>query len=58
MDTHTTDMGDDADHELDNPEMALKDRNLEGWGDVESNTPEDGNDNGDYDLEDDDEMYE
>ena len=58
VDTHATDMGDDADHESDNPEMALEDRDLEGWGDMESNTPEDGNNNGDYDLEDDEEMYE
>ena len=42
-----------------NPEMALDERDLEGWEDVESDTSETGCGNGDNESEDDfEEMYE
>jgi hypothetical protein len=54
-DTHVTadiDSG-SASYESDNSEMALEDRDLEGWEDVEGDASEDGNDNIDNDSEDD-----
>jgi hypothetical protein len=48
-DTRTTDIENDSDYELDDPEMGLEDCELKGWD--ESNDP----DNGDEDGSDDDE---
>jgi hypothetical protein len=42
---------DDTDHESDNSELRLDDRDLEGWQDVESNASED-DDNGEDDSKD------
>jgi hypothetical protein len=51
-DMHATDMDSSASYESDNSEMALEDRDLEGWEDVEGDTSDDGNDI-DHDSEDD-----
>ena len=50
-DTRISDVEDDD--ESDNSEMALEDREFEGWDDVESN--DDGNNSDEQDSEDDDE---
>ena len=53
-DTQTADMENDAHHELDNPEMALEDREFEGWDDVESDDPNDGGNDSDQQASDND----
>jgi len=53
-DNHATDVDNDMYHELDNPELSLKDHDFEGWENVESDTTDDGNNNHEHDSEDDD----
>jgi len=47
--TWTTDVENDADYELNNPEMALEDRKLEGWNESDdlNNGNEEGSENND-----------
>ena len=54
-----TEMGSNMSYKSDSPEMALDDRNYEGWKDVESDNPEDGDNNSNCDSEDNfEEIYE
>jgi len=48
------DMENEQNEETDNPEMALEDRQNEGWEDAESDDSKDGNKSDDQSLEDDD----
>jgi len=53
-DNHAADVDDDMYHKSDNPELSLKDRDFEGWEDMESNTADNNNNNHEHDSEDDD----
>ena len=55
---HVTDSDSNACYESVNPEMALDERDLEGWEDVESDASETGYGNGGDDSDDCEEMYE
>jgi hypothetical protein len=51
----SSDMENEQNDETDNPEMALEDRENEGWEDVESDDSKDGNESDGQSSEDDDE---
>ena len=53
--TQAPDLENEHNDETDNPEMALEDRENEGWEDVESHDSNDGNESDGQSLEDDDE---